>query len=178
MLQYLTLTFYTWAIIFAQSFVKKVNFLHKVENVGFLPQKWPKTPKTAISWANLWKLWHFVAQLALILSLMQTWKFQNICQMSCLWMSRMKLLKTHHSAMVYQFAFWHFQSVSKYENFLIWSMFNLISCQLAVSNLEGHDEFSNALNSLTSIAGSTQEFLSLLGCMSILKKKTWILAKH
>ena len=27
-------------------------------------------------------------------------------------------------------------------------VFNLISCQLAVSNLEGHDEFSNALLSL------------------------------
>ena len=36
MLQYLTLMIYTWAIIFAQLSVKKVNFKYKVENVGFL----------------------------------------------------------------------------------------------------------------------------------------------
>ena len=53
MLQYLTLMIYTWAIIFAQLSVKKVNFKHKVENIGFLPKKWPKTLKTAISRANL-----------------------------------------------------------------------------------------------------------------------------
>ena len=53
MLQYLTLMIYTWAIIFAQLSVKKVNFKHKVENVGILPKKWPKTLKTAISRANL-----------------------------------------------------------------------------------------------------------------------------
>ena len=53
MLQYLTLMIYTWAIILAQLSVKKVNFKHKVENVGFLPKKWPKTLKTAISRANL-----------------------------------------------------------------------------------------------------------------------------
>ena len=50
MLQYLTLMIYTWAIMFA---FKKVNFKHKVENVGFLPKKWPKTLKTAISRVNL-----------------------------------------------------------------------------------------------------------------------------
>ena len=53
MLQNLGLTIYTWAIIFAQSFVKKVNFINKLENVGFLPKKWPKTLKTGISRANL-----------------------------------------------------------------------------------------------------------------------------
>ena len=100
MLQYLTLMIYTWAIMFAQLSVKKVNFKHKVENVRFLPKKWPKTLKTAISRANLWKLWHFVAQLALSLSLTQTWNFQNICRMSRLCLSIMNLLKMHHSALL------------------------------------------------------------------------------
>ena len=63
MLQYLTLMIYTWAIIFAQLSVKKVNFKHKVENVGIIPKKWPKTLKTAISGANLWHNWHQVCLL-------------------------------------------------------------------------------------------------------------------
>ena len=52
----------------------------------------------------MWKLWHFVAKLALSLSLTQTWNFQNICRMWHLCLSIMNLLQTHHSAVCYTMA--------------------------------------------------------------------------